>query len=322
MRCTSLRDDISTTTIGNVVQASFTLHVGYQKTGSTWLQEQVLEVSDGLFVVDRRATINHLIDPGRLAFDPTAARNALLAGRSGDDAVVVSHEWLVGHPFGNGYDTEVLSSRMFLTFGEDCQVLLVIRRQEEMLRSHYGEWISHGGSLSPRRFMGAPTTWRWHPAFRFDYFEYDRVICHYREVFGDDRVTVRLYEDLAENMDGFVQGLRFDLGLDMLTIGDRASAHRSLSQNGLALLRQSNRVLSTWGHNPAAPVISPGAHGRLARELRKVDAVAPEWLRSWPALEQRRAEVFRSAAADRYAESNRRTQELTGLDLAGSGYQL
>lgn len=295
------------------------IHIGFQKTGSTWLQSQVFEVTPGLFNVDRTGIEQVLIDPGPLRFDASEAKR-LLAGVDPDTDVVLSHEWLAGHPDGNGYDAEVFANRLRQLFDGECCVLIVIRRQADALRSLYGEWVSHGGATGFSRFVSTPDDLLWHPAFRLNHFEYDRVISLYQDTFGVENVVVLPYELLANDPIAFVERCRRETGVADLVMADNSPAHRSFSDASLRTLRYLNKVVSEIDRNPAALVISKGAHDRLARALRKVDALIPRSL-----SDRRRATAAsrsKKAVAGKFADSNQRTVALTGLDLAQWGYEL
>ena len=56
------------------------VHIGYHKTGTTWLQNHLFARQDAGFFVpfDRKTTLNRiLIEPYPLVFDADAARDAL-----------------------------------------------------------------------------------------------------------------------------------------------------------------------------------------------------------------------------------------------------
>lgn len=294
------------------------VHVGYQKTATTWLQDAVFAPSPDMHLVDRQAIIDQLIDPGRFAFDVDEARSKLLPPGSAQ-ATVLSHEWLVGHPFGRGYDTEVITRRLASLLGS-FKVLLVIRNQVPMIRAHYGEWVHHGGALSLERFLAPPDDWRWHPDFHWDYFEYDRLIRHYHDQVGADSVLVLCHESLRHDRASFLQRVADFVGVNSLTPQTETAIHPSLGAATLSLHRQANRAVSTWGHNPGAAVVSAGAHARLGRAMRRLDSAVPT--SAHDRFRERSDATLHALVGDRYVASNRRTAELTGLDLAGLGYQV
>jgi hypothetical protein len=91
---------------------------------------------------------------------------------------------------------------------------------------------------------------------------------------------------------------------------NRAPSARSVEER-----RRVNKLGVRSEVNPS-PLMSPAAFGRLPRPLvRRVLKPYSGWADE--ALRARAA----AAIGDRYAESNRRTAELTGLDLAAYGWK-
>jgi hypothetical protein len=129
------------------------LHVGYHKTGTTWLQRSFFPRARGLTLVTPLAIRCELLVPSLVAFDPKRARASLLDGCS--DRLVVSEEELSGnlHTGGlHGAFSEELAARLHAAFSEG-RVLVFIRNQTRMILSAYKQYIKSGGTHRIRRFL-------------------------------------------------------------------------------------------------------------------------------------------------------------------------
>ena len=97
-------------------------------------------------------------------------------------------------------------------------------------------------------------------------------------------------------------------------------SNQSPSALSLRALRWVNRVTPRTELHPA-PAIESSTAWRLAQRLKKGDLLNTRATAALIGrLETRLREQVDEAVGDRYAESNRRTAELTGLDLASYGW--
>lgn len=287
------------------------IHIGYHKTGSTWLQRQVFEQQPGLDVVTREEIVATFID--RPSFGPA------VFGREGRDGqLLLSHERLSGHPFSGGFDSEVIARRLAQVF-PDGRVLIVIRHQPDMLRAIYAQYVRRGGPLPLARFVADSENWHRQPHFRFDFLEYDRLIELYHGLFGRDQVTTVPYELLRKDRSAFVDRVS-SFAQQPLTAVDQASVNPSLSSAMLAPNRLANRVVSNPGFNRGATIVDEHLYSRLGRALRRVDDSLPESVSE--RLSARHRAQIDVLVGDRYLESNRRTSELADVDLASFGWRV
>jgi sulfotransferase family protein len=238
---------------------------------------------------------------------------------------VVSLERLSGHPFSGGHDAAQIADRIRETL-PDAGVLVVIREQRSMIVATYKQYLKAGGTGTLSQFL-EPATTRSARARLFDWrhFEYEHLIRYYHSLYGRERVLVLPYEELARDGRGFVERIAAFAGrpipdevLDRLPYGVRSN--RSPSALSVAALRWVNRVTPRSELHPA-PVIESRAAWRLAQRLKQQDLLNTP--RTAPLVADAEARLrgrVDRAVGRRYAESNRRTAELTGLDLASYGW--
>jgi hypothetical protein len=314
-------------------QPPLLLHVGYPKTASTWLQRYLFSWPGtgmrGLGKEGRRHPVRELVRIQPFEFDAADFRSRFepLLGAIGADGLlpVLSFERLSGHPFSGGHDAKELAQRLKDVFPE-AKVLIVIREQRSMVVSTYKWYVIKGGPCTLRRFVKSPSSGsRRVPWFNLEQFEYHRLIQHYRMLFGDDAVHVMPFERFVRDPQAFVSELAEFAGV---TIDDellealpyRAKANEAPSAARIAVQRRANHFIGRTELNPA-PLLNSRLAKRLAR--RTIDYLPLE--RVVPSsFETRSEESLRRLAAslvgERYRESNRITQELTGIDLGAYGW--
>jgi hypothetical protein len=294
------------------------VHIGYHKTGTTWLQREVFSSSAAGF--SQFGGAQRLIAVNSFGFKPRKVRK-LMERRIGevhdrDLTPVLSSERLSGAPHFGGYDSEIIADRLAAVF-PNARIMVVIREQKEMFLSIYKQYIRRGGAASFRQYLAPPRDGYWMPQFRFEYLEYHRLISRYQDLFGTRNVLVLPYELLRLRPGDFLAKVGEFVGLPPAEPRNQPM-NVSLSALSLSLRRHANRYLVRDPVNPAPPFDFPRSHEILERACRAVDAIAPEIL-----LERHESRWRHRAAREvgtRHAHSNARTAALTGLDLRTFGY--
>jgi hypothetical protein len=305
------------------------LHIGLQKTASTWLQDKVFEsAAVGFATVGGEAVVKRqLIAPDDIEFDATACRSAFMERIEAVGAErlvpVLSAERLSGDMLYGAYDSVRLADRLAETF-PGAKVLIVIREQRRMLFSTYQQYVKVGGLLGVGDYLTrASKSHPWPCDLRR--YEYDRLIAYYHGLFGREHVLTLPYELFRSEPAGFVHGIAAFAGaspepgvVEALKFGK--VVNRSWPPAGIAVKRRLNWLVRER-MNPWAPVDGRSTAGRrLTRAARELGRNAPEGVAA--RIEQGMRSRIASLVGDRYGESNRRTSELIGLDLAPFGYDV
>lgn len=294
------------------------VHIGYHKTGTTWLQQEVFGSSAVGF--SQLGGAQRLIAVDAFGFKPKKVRKQMerRIGEVRDLGLtpVLSSERLSGAPHFGGYDSEIIADRLAAVF-PNARIMVVIREQKEMFLSIYKQYIRRGGAASWRQYLAAPRDGYWMPQFRFVYLEYHRLISRYQNLFGAKNVLVLPYELLRARPTDFLAEVSEFVGLPRVKPRVRPM-NVSLSAFSLSLRRHANRYLVQDPVNPAPPLDLPRAHAILERACRAVDAIAPATLLE--SYERRWSTRAAREVGTRYAHSNARTAALTGLDLRMFGY--
>ena len=302
------------------------LHVGLHKTGSTWVQKRLFKDSKRGFTdktgEPRDNIIKRLVMHDPLFFDApaTAAHYAptIEAANASGLTLVLSHERLSGHPSSGGIDRCIIAERLKATF-PDARILVVIREQRALIASMYALHIRLGGVESLRRYLSTPEpgAGRKH-SFTFEMYEFDRLIAFYRSLFGESRVLILPLELLAREPQDFADRIGSFCGHPSVPLGPT----KRLNVRHPRLLQLTQRPLNMlFYHNelsPGAIVHIPNFTRRYAEFAKRFGRFSPDFLER--KLQKRQRIEIEALVGDRFAMSNRRTQEMTGLPLAELGY--
>ena len=223
------------------------------------------------------------------------------------------------------YDSARIARRLADTFPE-ARVLVVFREQRQMILSSYRQYVSTGGLLSLEDYLRPPRPRYPHPwPFSPLHFEYDRLIALYRELFDEARVLALPYELFRSDPQEFVVRITAFVGIQpppeaVAALPFSFVENPAWPTTTLGARRRAN-ILLGGRLNPWAPLdAKAGLGGVLRRSLRTVGSRAPD--RVAASATRRLSMTVEAAVGDRYRESNRRTAELTGIDLATFGYAL
>src|SRR5690242_9694516 len=130
---------------------SLLIHIGYCKTGSTWLQEWVFPSRSLGFATVRKSPFTwEIVMAHDLSFDADTARGRLqpyLETPLNEGLTpVLSAERFSGRLDLRLHDSARIADRLAALF-PDARVLIVVREQKAMILSTYGEYVTQGGML-------------------------------------------------------------------------------------------------------------------------------------------------------------------------------
>ncbi|WP_395331025.1 hypothetical protein WBP06_01170 [Novosphingobium sp. BL-8H] len=299
------------------------VHLGYHKTATTWLQQQLFPNATSHDYLPRQTVQDAFLKPAGMHFCPRQASEVLsLRGRN--RPVLLSEENLSGYLHNGGLHGFLAPevARRIKAVLPDAHIVIFIRNQFEICRATYAQYVSGGGTWGQHRYFetarmvrGALTRpWK-APVFEFEHFEYDRLVAHYDDLFGRGHVHVYPYEWLHDR-DALIDRMQQDLGLSIDDLPPEGSrANTSLGTAGLAMMRGVNLFTRQSVANKDHIVDLPG--GQALRHGAK-------WLAGrMPVINERPARLsprLRERIAEHYPESNRRLMDLRDLPLADLGY--
>lgn len=302
------------------------LHIGFHKTGTTWLQDHVFGDADKGYAMlwSRDGTeIARFVLPHPCRFDPATTRadfERAARGLAAGMVPVISGEGLSGKPVAGRFDGVWTARRLAATFPE-AKVIIGIREQKAMLRSFWSQYVRQDGEWPLASFIGRgdePAGFQ--PVFRLDHLEYDLMVGEYVRLLGRENVLVLPMEWLRRDPAGYENAVHAFAGTGAVAgaAGERVNiGHGAMT---LAIARRLNRI---WKRPP----VWTGGDGAIPlgyrikrRLLGLMDRFLPR------AVQARQDRIYKARIAARvaavYGPSNRRLAALTGLDLAGFGYDM
>jgi hypothetical protein len=319
------------------------VHVGYPKAGSTWLQTNLFYHYDrGFFPLTDKDKL-----PGRCEFlfshfvhdqgKPFSAQGRQLLSPfefeaqgvidmlpgldwEHDGVPVFSSERLTGMPFSSGFDARFIADRLHAVF-PDCRILIVFREQATMIRSVYFEYLKMGGIHSLPRYI------RQHydnfvPYFSLNFFEFHCLIAYYQSLFGKDNVLAMPFEFFVQHPTGFLDRLAAFSGARIVM--DELDFGRAENPGENRWVAHATRKLSLLARASSANGYSPFFNSRIRSLVLALRRTLPRFVSDSTEADfgRRMLTEVRETVSDYYAESNRKTSELTGFDLRSFGYNV
>lgn len=304
------------------------IHIGYPRAGSSFLQQKVFNNPRAGFALPfNRKDVQPLLGMCYGAeFDADRCREQLAPGiaaaRAQGLVPAISDEGLAGSwRVLNGYDIPVKAQRLHSVFPE-AKVLLVIREQRSQIRSLYSRAVQKGEWSSVKTFLTRYRGSRIAERTFFDPRVYcaDKVIMLYRDLFGSDQLMVLPFELLIDDPRQYVSRIMAFAGMETDLDGVKLSpVNWSLSTASVALMRCINLLIATRHPSMLGFAIPLRLYNEYVGLMFGVDQklIRPLSSRWGDGLLKKIDEVL----GDVYADSNARTSQLIGIDLAELGYR-
>jgi len=300
------------------------IHIGYHKTGTTFLQKRVFGSPESGFACpwgqQPPEVVQRFILCNAFSFDPGAARapfdRGLQEAARGGRVPVMSHEQLSGHPIGGTYETKEIADRLHATFPE-ARILIGIREQKAMILSFYRQAIRKGHAMSLSELIGTgqePAGWA--PRLRLEHLAFHHAVSYYQGLFGPERVLVLPMELLKQDQAEYVARIARFTGLQAPDLEVRKPENVGWLGFALAVRRRLNLLV------PRRQLGGPYCRRwYIAWKITDlVNAAAPRKLHQ--AFDDRLRAQIAQRVGDFYRDSNRELEHRAGLDLGGFGYDV
>ncbi|WP_170359594.1 sulfotransferase [Ruegeria arenilitoris] len=310
-----------------MTRAPVLVHIGYHKTATSSLQQQLFSAPDAPFATphgDRKYILsNRIVLPQPMTYDPAETREMyesfLKKSQDSGQVPVFSHERFSGYPASGGFDSTIIADRLQRTF-PDAYILVVFREQLSSILSMYSQYITDGGHGSLKTYLSEPEpNLRRAPMFSEEFYRYHRLFKFYQDKFGKDRVLGLAYEQFISEPDSFVETLCNFVGVEHKK-REFEVTNEKRSECFQILQRFVNFTLSDNQLSKGALLPFPNATRRFGKLSRPIGRIFPDKLDQM--LKNRLVGRIQSRFDGAFAESNAELQSLTGLDLGQFGYQL
>jgi hypothetical protein len=316
---------MKTTDLDNIL-----IHIGYGKTGTTWLQENLFNFDNPTFTNlstkdKRQSTIasNFLIDKNNYpltSFDD----NTEQIQSAFDEIIdlhknrktnywVISQERLVGTATHGGYDSRKNAILLKNHFPK-AKILIVIREQKNIIQSHYFQYLNGGGTNKVVKYL-KPKNRDFKPDFTPEHFKFSFLIKEYYALFGKENVHVLPYELFLKEPEKFIKSIgKFcTIEIDCSTLNFKSKVNVKSNNFILYYLRQLNTYTRCSGTNNYKLFESPQFQALLAKGFRFLNHFIPKFLNRIT-IKKVKTEV-EDFIGDYYEEDNKLLETLIDCDL-------
>jgi hypothetical protein len=310
------------------------IHAGYHKTGTSFLQKNLFIDQNAGYCspIDRIYLRNTFIRTNPFEFDSAKVREEFMPdiNKALEKCLiaVLSHEQFSGQPAGSGYGVrrrqreisrKEIVNRLYACFPE-ARVLIVIREQREMIKSIYKFFVlgwKSKLSANIEQFLDQSMLDNGYgPLFHLDYLRYDHIISHYQSLYGVANVKVLPYEWLRDEPLEFINQINRFAGNNIVETVSAEKVNEGYSASLCTLKRYLNRMLAS----PDKPGKYSKAERRAAALIKRLNRHVPKSVHE--RAEKKLSEKITELTDGAFTESNKRTANLTGLDLAALGYEM
>lgn len=273
------------------------IHVGYGKTATTWIQEEIFNsLGDEVYLGKRERDYPSWLL--RLHYLDDFAYHAVKAALKLEIANLV-----------NRREKVIISSEAFTNFGaiyqqadrikyifESPRIFFVLRDPVSWIVSNYKYCVEYENFSRPLESYldfgerRTPFSLEKRPPFYIPDLYYDEVIRRYRELFGEKNVLVLKYEDFVSDPAAFGSILSGFIGIDLRGFGIKAERKYLVSKSPEEIkeLRKGNlkEYIHKAGYASADLKILPGVCEILSAEVeeRMRRLLAPHCKEYYPEL--------------------------------------
>jgi len=286
---------------------SFLIHVGYPKTGTTFLQECYFPNHSGFNFLGCSSVCQEddfalsimndfsFDEPKELPFDLDADVLNVFSSE------VFTSGFLWSGSGGGAVDFRT-AHRLKKTFG-NARILMVLRNQRSMIASLYFQYVVEGGVLSFSRFIEKSLNDS--AFFKLEQLQYDRLIDCYQSVFGKQNILILPYEMMVVDMSLFLAKIESFCGVEAFRPENKRVNSSCHTKAGFVVHRFLNLVIPS---NLRRTLFFRKVCHKLPSMVNTLTTGKPDLLLDDDLLESL------------YTSSNARVGKLTDLNLAKHGY--
>lgn len=226
------------------------IHIGYHKTGTSWMQEKFFCEKNNFKKMMTHVEVDRYINKVRIFnLDPSIVRGIVCEREEVGFTGVISSEILSGSPLNGGLQSYENALKLKSIF-PDAKILITIRNQNDFLKSIYLQYLKTGGILSVKDFMSYYKDSPSHAGWDLQHILYSGLVGTYLKLFGDGNVFVCQYESLSDKQQ-FTKKLCSFLSIPEIELNlvDDTDVNISLRPGVGMALRLANRFYQSY-NNP------------------------------------------------------------------------
>ncbi len=283
---------------------SLTCHIGFPKTGSTYLQECVFpQLKDIHYISWNEELLNtfykiiHYDD----SYYDAAKCMKVIRENSLNKHNLFSYEPLTGYHHHSRFSNRTQIAKRLKELGV-MKIIITIRNQIEVLNSSYKQYVKNGGVMKIDGYLGLRPK-KEHSMLDKSYFDYYSIYKMYTKIFGDNNVLLLQYENMKSPT--YLSELNSFVG--NTTIGEIKSdkVNASLSVSNTNLLRLINHCTYSV-HRPSQLITKKISTSRFFNILKRLPNQG-----SKSYLTKKRLELVE----DYFKESNQQLKSEYKIDL-------
>lgn len=308
------------------------IHIGYHKTGTTWLQENLFVLSSEVFYpldLNKNSLSKKFVTgEDKYVLSPFDMNEGPIFGElqyyrekgylDNDKVKVLSHERLSGHPHGSALDSQSIANRLHNIF-PNAKIFIVIREQKSFLLSIYFQYLLGGGVHSLKQYLGT-TFDRKRSYFSPNHINYVPLIKAYQKLFGKEKVLVLPYEMFKHEPNNFISRLAKFVEKEILVDPSLFDKYSNMNKNvyikyhlrKLSYFMYSNSLNNYSKYNNT---LCRGIAIRLRRLLERIN-----FQKKGNNLKHSMSGYIAEWVGDRFHSSNEELSELINIDLGSYGY--
>jgi len=311
------------------------IHIGYHKTGTTWLQNELFVSGNSTFHPLSKnghevcSLAEHFIhDENRYLLNSFDSNEVVIKRElallkedylSGDNpCFVMSHERLSGNPHSSGFDGSIIAKRIKNIF-PNGKILIVIREQRSFILSNYFQYLSSGGNHGIEKYLTLKYDGK-RPGFSPNHIDYYPLITHYRELFGKENILILPYELFKKDGSAFISTLSRFVGKKIVVDEARFNTYWNKKEAPFLnyRLRCLNLLKTSSSLNNYSILSNSTSRGFAKLITSLLTPLIPDQF-------NKNVRKTLSASIDksiigRFEESNKRVAELIKMDLKEYGY--
>jgi sulfotransferase family protein len=304
------------------------IHIGYHKTGTTWLQKTLFSINSNVFIPLSpngkpkylgkyffSDTEGHLLSPFQsnkeviLQEVETLVRRLDLQGK----IPVISNERLSGNPHSGSFDSKLIADRIKDCF-PNAKIFCVIREQKDMILSTYFQYLKIGGTDSLTAYLTRKYDGK-RPGFSSENLRYVNLISYYHQLFSPENVLVLPYEMLNKNPGKFIKRVGNFLSVNIDE--DLVNPEVKYNTRAESPITQRFPALNLFYNKSSVNAYSPLSFPLFSRLIQATNGLFAGKSRSHI---EKIIQQIEQITGNRYLDSNRELSELIGMDLSEYGY--
>ena len=189
------------------------IHIGFPKAASTWFQKRYFPKIKNTVLIHRKTIYKQIRQPSTPEFEKDEYRHYFDCNYQ--QQLILSEELFSG----KSYFSVLKTALRLRTLLPDGKILIILRKQPDILASKYISYIKRGGTETIHEFIRRLFfREKAQPQFSFKHrYNYLKVLSLYYNLFGKDNIYVLLYEEFIKQPEKCVSLINKWMGFNEFT---------------------------------------------------------------------------------------------------------